>query len=209
LGVCAGSCPALDPVLFVDLLSGAHLDKLYFYIKWSLREMLVLSQTCEYALRAMTHIAQHGDGRPILAKEIAGKTNVPLKYLQKILRDLVRERLLSSSRGIGGGFRLGRPASKLRLIDVIEPFEGARERTSCPFGNPLCGKANPCLVHKRWARAVKPYRSFLEGTTLADLIRESVRKKKTQQTRRGVRKAAAKAKRVSRARTGPMSKRKA
>lgn len=169
----------------------------------------MLSRTCEYALRAMTYIAEHGDERPVLAKEIAGKANVPLKYLQKILRDLVRERLLTSSRGIGGGFRLGRPASKLRLIDVIEPFDGIQEPTSCPFGNPLCGEADPCPVHERWARAVKPYRDFLEGTTLAHLVRESVRKNKTQETRRGVRKAAAKAKRGSRARSRPISKRSA
>lgn len=143
----------------------------------------MLSQTCEYALRAMTYIAQHGDGRHVLAKEIAGDTAVPLKYLQKILRDLVRAGVLHSSRGIGGGFRLSRPARHLRLADVVGPFDDTLRRPTCPFGNPLCGKANPCPVHRRWSRVVESYTGFLERTTLHHLVEQGSKapkaKKKT------------------------------
>ena len=66
----------------------------------------MLSQTCEYALRAITYIAQNEVDGSVLAREIASATSVPLKYLQKILRDLVRAGMLTSVRGIGGGFRL-------------------------------------------------------------------------------------------------------
>jgi Rrf2 family protein len=130
----------------------------------------MFSQTCEYALRAMTYIAQHGEERPVLAREIARRTSVPLKYLQKVLGDLVRQGLLKSSRGIGGGFRLNKPARRLSLAEVLAPFDDLMRRTSCPFGNPLCGEANPCPVHDRWVQVVGPYRDFLQTTMLADLV---------------------------------------
>ena len=130
----------------------------------------MLSQTCEYALRAVTYIAQHEQDGSILAREVASHTNVPLKYLQKILRDLVRSGVLSSVRGIGGGFRLRKSARELHLLDVVTPFADPLERTTCPFGNPRCRKDNPCPVHDRWVRVVEAYRTFLETTRVQDLL---------------------------------------
>jgi len=130
----------------------------------------LLSQTGEYALRAVVHIARRVNQGPVAAKEIAAETNVPLKYLQKILRDLVRAEVLTSARGIGGGFVLSRPAAELCLLDAIRPFDDVLRRLSCPFGNPECGVANPCPVHHQWSGIVAAYKSFLEGTTLADLL---------------------------------------
>jgi Rrf2 family protein len=131
-----------------------------------------LSQTCEYALRAATYIAHHDEDEPVLAKDIAAKTNVPLKYLQKILRDLVRTGLLASARGIGGGFRLSRPPAKVFLADILVPFDDTTQRMSCPFGNPHCGESDPCPVHNRWKRVVESYRTFLLTTTLGHLIKD-------------------------------------
>ncbi len=132
----------------------------------------MLSQTCEYALRAATYIAHHDEDEPVLAKDIAENTNVPLKYLQKILRDLVRNGLLVSARGIGGGFRLSRQPAKVHLVDILSPFDDATQKMSCPFGNPECGGSNPCPVHNRWKRVVESYRTFLQTTTLGHLIKE-------------------------------------
>jgi Rrf2 family protein len=130
----------------------------------------MLSQTCEYALRAVTYIGRHTDAGPVLAKDIATEMEVPLRYLQKVLRDLVRIGVLDSTRGIGGGFRLSRPADKVRLTDVMAPFDDILARTSCPFGNPQCGKANPCPVHDRWADVAGAYLAFLQNTTVRDLL---------------------------------------
>lgn len=136
------------------------------------------SQTCEYALRAVTYIAQHADENPVLAKEIAAEMNIPHQYLQKVLRELVRNRVLSSTRGIGGGFQLIRGAKEVRLAQVIEPFDSSMNLETCPFGNPLCGQANPCPVHERWGVVVDSYKSFLETTTLADLVEKEPKRAK-------------------------------
>lgn len=136
----------------------------------------MLSQTCEYALRALTYIAQHNDEGLVLARDIAKHTNVPHKYLQKVLSDLVRSRTLTSTRGIGGGFRLNKPPGEVRLIDVMSLFDDVLAQTNCPFGNPECGVSNPCPVHDRWVDVVTAYKGFLETTTLKDLVRDRVTK---------------------------------
>lgn len=128
------------------------------------------SQTCEYALRAVTHLGRCGRDQPVLARDIADTMNIPHQYLQKVLRELVRYDVLTSTRGIGGGFQLNRPAEKLSLADVIEPFDDIKRRSTCPFGRPDCGKKNPCPVHERWSGVMTAYRDFLETTTVADLV---------------------------------------
>ena len=130
----------------------------------------MLTQTCEYALRAVTYIAQHAGEGAVLARDIATATKVPYDYLQKLLTELVKNRLLASTRGIGGGFRLAKPAGKIRLLDVIRPFDDVMQRSLCPFGNTDCGKRYPCPLHDRWGVVVETYRSFLETTTVADLV---------------------------------------
>ena len=132
----------------------------------------VLSQTCEYALRAATYIAQHADEGPVLAKAISEETGAPLKYLQKMLSELVHAGVLQSARGIGGGFRLNRAPSKVKLADVLAPFDDTLRRTTCPFGNQHCGDPRfpACPAHHRWSEVVEAYRDFLHTTTLRDLV---------------------------------------
>ena len=121
-------------------------------------------------MRAVTYIAQHAGEDAVLARDIATAAKVPYEYLQKLLTELVKNRLLVSTRGIGGGFRLAKPAGKIRLLDVIRPFDDVMQRSICPFGNADCGKRHPCPLHDRWGVVVETYRSFLETTTLADLV---------------------------------------
>ena len=133
----------------------------------------MLSQTCEYALRAVTYIGQHADENPVLAKDISAEMHVPLRYLQKVLRDLVRIGVLDSTRGIGGGFQLKKPADQIRLADIMAPFDDILAQTSCPFGNPLCGKSKPCPLHDRWSEVAGAYLDFLQNTTVHDLLGKS------------------------------------
>jgi len=132
----------------------------------------LLSQTCEYALRAAAYIAEHAENRPALARNIAAETHVPLKYLQKMLSELVRTQVLTSTRGIGGGFRLDRPASEVLLAEVLAPFDDTMNRTTCPFGNEHCGDDSfpSCPAHERWSKVVEAYKVFLQTTTLHDLV---------------------------------------
>ncbi|MCP4594157.1 MAG: Rrf2 family transcriptional regulator [bacterium] len=117
----------------------------------------------------MTYITQHGGKNAVLARDIASRASVPHEYLQKLLTELVRNRVLSSARGIGGGFRLSKPPDELRLIDVIAPFDDVLGRLSSPFEDVSLLESPSAVVLERWDRVVDAYRSFLEETTLADL----------------------------------------
>ncbi|MBI5762519.1 MAG: Rrf2 family transcriptional regulator [Planctomycetes bacterium] len=126
----------------------------------------MLSMTAQYALRAFVYIAGKDDKEPVLAKEIAAKTGVPPHYLSRILRDAVRAGLLDSARGVGGGFRLSRPRHKIRLSEILAPFDDILSRSSCPFGQAQCNDRNPCGFHEHWKPIASSYLKMLEETTL-------------------------------------------
>jgi len=130
----------------------------------------MFSKTGEYALRAVAAIARVDEDRPVLAKEIAKNGDIPSKYLSKVLRDLVRAGILSSSRGIGGGFRLRRRPESLRLIEVIRPFEDVLASRRCPFGNARCSDEKPCTMHEQWKPVKESFEHLLERTTISEII---------------------------------------
>jgi len=130
----------------------------------------VLSKTAEYALRAVVAIAKVEEERPVLAREISSKGHIPNKYLSKVLRDLVHAGVLTSTRGIGGGFRLKRRANKLKLIDVVKPFDDIPARSRCPLGHAKCTDENPCAMHDQWRPVKEAFRSLLDDTTIAQLV---------------------------------------
>ncbi|HNO77177.1 MAG TPA: Rrf2 family transcriptional regulator [Phycisphaerae bacterium] len=128
----------------------------------------MLSLSGQYALRAMIYMAQHIDDWPIPGREIADETDIPAKYLSKILGDLVRHGVLSSSRGKTGGFAMRRKPDRTRLYDILLPFEQFQHRT-CPFENKRCSDAHPCLAHERWKKVVEAELNFLQKTTIAEI----------------------------------------
>lgn len=130
----------------------------------------MLSKTAEYALRAVAAVARVKEDRPVLAKEIASQGQIPTKYLSKVMRDLVHAGVLSSTRGIGGGFRLKRKADAIKLAEVIRPFDDVTASRRCPFGNARCSDENPCSMHDQWRPVAEAYRTLLERTSVADIV---------------------------------------
>lgn len=133
----------------------------------------MLSKTAEYALRAVATIARVKEDRPVLAKEIAGHADIPNKYLSKVMRDLVHAGVLTSTRGIGGGFRLRRRAESIKLADIVRPFDDIVASRRCPFGNARCSDENPCSMHEQWRPVSEAFRNLLERTTVADIIKNT------------------------------------
>ena len=148
----------------------------------------MLSKTSQYAIRAMVYIAQHGEKDPVLARDVAEKTGVPANYASKILRDLALRGVLSSARGVGGGFRLFLPAGKIHIRDIVSPFESALRESQCPFGLPVCGEETPCQGHSHYKHVKEAYDKFLDGTTLYDVSLPPEQGKKSKSTRRKKRK---------------------
>jgi len=137
----------------------------------------MLTRTSEYALRAMIHLAQHEEAWPIPGREIASEAGIPPKYLSKILGDLVRARVLDSSPGKSGGFRMRRAPRKTALLTVLSPFEQFEQR-SCPFGNQQCSNENPCFAHDQWKKVIETQQRFLKKTTVEDIAERAPTKKR-------------------------------
>ena len=129
---------------------------------------MLLSQTSEYALRAVLHIAARG-GRPLSVGEIAEAVGVPQNYLSKTLHQLARAGVLASARGPTGGFRLAVAPDELTLQGVVSPFAGQRGRR-CLLGHGACGEVPRCAIHERWDPVATQLRDFFTTTTVADLL---------------------------------------
>jgi len=131
--------------------------------------MPLISQTTEYAIRAMIELARQPEDSAMLARELTEKTGIPQFYLSKILHALTRQRLLTSNRGRGGGFRLSRPANEISLAMVVEHFEDLRSNSECLLGRPRCSDAEACPMHEFWKEMRERYVRELETRTLEDL----------------------------------------
>jgi Rrf2 family iron-sulfur cluster assembly transcriptional regulator len=136
----------------------------------------MLSQTAEYALRAVFYLAEHGgaDPQPTRADEIAGNLGIPANYLSKTLQSLVKQRVLHSVRGPRGGFRLARPPEQITLFDVIAPYGDLDADRKCLLGRPECSDRNPCPAHHAWKQTSDQLAAFFRTTTVADVQRTGV-----------------------------------
>ena len=139
------------------------------------REGTILSQTAEYALRAVVHLARHAGDAPLQAMDLAAATAVPENYLRKVLHELVRGGVLRSSRGKHGGFRLAVPAERLTLLAVITRFDRLTERRRCLLGRAECSDADPCPLHHRWKAMAERLATFFGTTTVADVVADQRR----------------------------------
>lgn len=132
---------------------------------------MILSRTAMYALRAMLHLAERPDDRPVRVDDIASALDVPRNYLSKILHVLARQGLLRSARGPRGGFRLARSPSRTTLLDVAGCFDDM-DRERCLLGRPECRDDDPCPAHDQWKNVAAELHAFFRNTTIADLVRQ-------------------------------------
>jgi len=129
----------------------------------------MISKTSIHAIRALTILAQLPDETFIGTSAIADQIGAPPNYLGKLLQALVRTGLVVSQKGLGGGFRLARPAQDISLLDVVEPIEHVSRWSSCILGHHVCSDEHHCAMHNRWKAIRDEYIQLLAETTIADL----------------------------------------
>ena len=133
----------------------------------------MLSQTAEYALRAMVHLAQNpGEARTV--ESIAQATKVPVGYLAKIMQQLTRAGLTTSQRGLHGGFILTRKPDDISLYEPINAVDPFRRITSCPLNLPT-HKDGLCSLHKMLDATLETVEKTLRATTIGSLLEEASR----------------------------------
>lgn len=133
--------------------------------------MPLISQTAEYALRAVVHLArttlQEGAPSQTLS-QIAGATQVPPDYLSKVLQQLTRAEIISSQRGIGGGFKLSRAPETISIYDVVNSVDSIPRIRSCPLG--IEAHQRLCPLHQKLDAAMAHVEQAFQETMVADLV---------------------------------------
>ncbi len=130
-----------------------------------------LTSRSEYALLALVYLNRHDDEGFISVETIALAQDIPAKYLEQILLALKRAKYLRSSKGQHGGYRLGKPANKITLAEVIRLFDGALAPTESV--SEYFYESTPIEREKSLVRVFREIRDYvsdkLEHTTLADV----------------------------------------
>ncbi len=131
----------------------------------------MISQTSEYALRAVVHLARQPDGAAT-AKAISAATQVPVGYLQKVLRMLARAKILEAQRGTGGGFALAQAPAAVSVLDVLNATDNEIARIErCPLG--IKGHTRLCALHRMLDRELANAERAFASTSIADLLTDS------------------------------------
>jgi len=130
----------------------------------------MLSQSVEYALRAVVHLASESPN-PCTTDEIAATTRVPRAYLSKVLQSLVRSGVVHSQRGLGGGITLIKPPAELTILEVVNAVDPICRIHTCPLGLAAHG-VNLCPLHRRVDSALALVEDAFRNSTLAEILAE-------------------------------------
>jgi Rrf2 family protein len=130
--------------------------------------MTLISQTSEYALRAMLYLA--GSERRMSVHSISEAVDVPTAYLGKVLKHLVRAGLVTARRGPGGGVALARPTSRITLLDIVNAVDPVEHVHRCPLRHKE-DDARLCPLHEHLESAIRHVEEAFRATSLADLTR--------------------------------------
>ncbi len=131
----------------------------------------MISQTAEYALRAVAALASAKPGESLITQRLAESTKVPAGYLSKVLQSLGRAGLVKSTRGLGGGFVLTRSPAEITIFDVVQAVDPLQRIRTCPLGLAAHG-VRLCPLHKRLDDAMKNVEDAFRTSTLAEILAE-------------------------------------
>ncbi|MFM9114713.1 MAG: RrF2 family transcriptional regulator [Planctomycetota bacterium] len=130
----------------------------------------MFSQTVEYALRAVVHLADHSP-EARTTEQISAATQVPKPSLSKVIQGVCAADVLKSRRGAGGGVSLVTTPDKLTILDVVNAVEPIVRITECPLGLKTHGK-RLCPLHRRLDNALAMMEQAFLNTTLAEVLAE-------------------------------------
>jgi Rrf2 family transcriptional regulator, iron-sulfur cluster assembly transcription factor len=122
-----------------------------------------------YAVTAMLDLALHGNEGPITLADISRRQSISLSYLEQLFAKLRQGGLVSSIRGPGGGYRLGKAAEGVNVAAIIDAVNESVDATSCS-GRGNCQEGDVCLTHHLWDDLSEQIHSFLSRISLQDLM---------------------------------------
>jgi len=122
-----------------------------------------------YAVTAMLDLALNQDVGPISLADISERQGISLSYLEQLFSKLRRQKLVTSVRGPGGGYRLGRASEDISIANVVDAVSESLDATRCQ-GKEGCQQGEVCLTHHLWQDLSLQIHDFLSDISLADLV---------------------------------------
>ena len=134
-----------------------------------------LTNKGRYAVMAMADLASNANKGPISLAEISLRQNISLAYLEQIFLKLKSNKLVKSSRGAAGGYVLEKPASEIRLSNIIFAVDEEVKTLNCKKNSKRgCNnKATKCITHNLWDQLDQHINGFFEKVKLQDLTRNN------------------------------------
>ena len=132
---------------------------------------MMISTRGRYALRILVDLAENQNEGYITLKEAADRQEISEKYLESIVKDLVRCGILTGLRGKGGGYRLSMPPDRIGVYEVLEIMEGTLAPVAClEKGHPHCPRMPTCRTLPMWQGLYSVITEYLDGVTLQDML---------------------------------------
>ena len=130
---------------------------------------ILYSKASEYAVAALVHLAKCPTGEYVHVKDIARGENIPAGFLSGLLQRLSKDGLVSSRKGLNGGFALRSDPDAISLLAVVNAIDGLPCCERCAMGYPACSAEKPCEMHDSWGEVRERIRQFMQLTTIGEL----------------------------------------
>ncbi len=132
-----------------------------------------LSTRSRYGTRIVLELARHYGGKPTQVSEIARVQQIPVKYLEQLIRTLKQADLITSVRGSKGGHQLNEKPERITVGQIVRLFEGQTDLVECVSVPEKCTRAEDCRVREVWKEATEAMYEKLDAITIEDLICET------------------------------------
>ncbi len=137
-----------------------------------------LSTRARYGSRALLDIALQSSDEPVQLKEIAQREDISLQYLEHLVTPLISAGIIRSQRGAKGGVMLARPASEIKLSEIVNILEGTIDPVECIEHPDVCERSHSCVTRDIWDEVKKAMDAVLENITLQNLVERYMKKEK-------------------------------
>ncbi len=129
-----------------------------------------LSTKGRYGVRLMIDLAAHYGEGPVLLREIAKRQEISEKYLSNLINPLKATGLLEATRGVHGGYVLGKAPSQITMRDIVLAVEGPLCLVDCVQKPASCNRTSLCIARELWKEAADSMAEILGKYTLADMV---------------------------------------